>query len=155
MSASCVLPQALPTMARSSRRRGAKIPGVSTKISCAAPADGDAADQRARRLHLGRDDGDFGADEGVEQSRFADIRRPDQSHEAATRGGGWRRAVADGSTIAAVELDAFARHHGGGGGLLGGALGAAGAFGGSKLRQLRRRRGTPDRDRGPERATSR
>ena len=30
--------QALVTMARSSRRLGAKMPGVSTKISCAAPS---------------------------------------------------------------------------------------------------------------------
>ena len=33
-----MLPQALPTMARSSRRRGAKMPGVSTKIICAGPS---------------------------------------------------------------------------------------------------------------------
>ena len=52
------------------------------------PFDGDAADERARGLHLGRDDRDLGADECVEQSRFADIRRPDQRHEAAARGRG-------------------------------------------------------------------
>jgi hypothetical protein len=33
-SASCAPLQAVVTMARSSRRRGEKIPGVSTKISC-------------------------------------------------------------------------------------------------------------------------
>ena len=38
MSASCAPPQARATMARSSRRRGAKMPGVSTKTICAAPS---------------------------------------------------------------------------------------------------------------------
>ena len=37
-SASCAPPHAVVTMARSSRRLGAKIPGVSTKISCDAPS---------------------------------------------------------------------------------------------------------------------
>ncbi len=35
MSASCAPAQAVVTMARSSRRFGAKMPGVSTKMSCA------------------------------------------------------------------------------------------------------------------------
>ena len=38
MSASRAPPQAVPTMARSSRRRGAKMPGVSTRMSCAGPS---------------------------------------------------------------------------------------------------------------------
>ena len=38
MSASWAPLHAIATMARSSRRRGAKMPGVSTKISCASPS---------------------------------------------------------------------------------------------------------------------
>ncbi len=53
--------------------------------------DGDAADQRAGGLHFGRDDGDFGADQRVEQRRLAGIRRADQGDEAAARG--WRRRL--------------------------------------------------------------
>ena len=37
MSASCAPPQAVVTIARSSRRRGAKMPGVSIRTSCASP----------------------------------------------------------------------------------------------------------------------
>ena len=47
--------------------------------------DDDAADQRARRLHLLRDDGHLGADQRVDQGRLADVRRADQRHEAAAR----------------------------------------------------------------------
>jgi hypothetical protein len=36
-SASAAPAQAAATIARSSRRRGSKIPGVSTRISCASP----------------------------------------------------------------------------------------------------------------------
>ncbi len=43
-------------MARSSRRLGAKMPGVSTKMSCDRPRSDDAEHARARRLHLGRND---------------------------------------------------------------------------------------------------
>ena len=46
----------------------------------------DAAHQGARRLHLARDDRDFGADQLVEQRRFAGVGRADQGDEAATRG---------------------------------------------------------------------
>ena len=38
MSASCAPAQAFVTMARSSRRLGAKMPGVSTRMSCDAPS---------------------------------------------------------------------------------------------------------------------
>lgn len=47
--------------------------------------DHDAADQRARRLHLLRDDGDLRSDQRVDQRRLADIRRTDQRDEAAPR----------------------------------------------------------------------
>ena len=45
--------------------------------------DHDAAHGRARRLRLARNDGDFGADERIDQRRFAGVRRADQSDEAA------------------------------------------------------------------------
>ena len=48
--------------------------------------DHDAADQRARGLHLARDDGDLGADQRVDQRGLADIGRADQRDEAAARG---------------------------------------------------------------------
>ena len=46
--------------------------------------DHDAADQRARRLHLARDDGDLGADQRVDERGLADIGRADQRDEAAS-----------------------------------------------------------------------
>ena len=58
--------------------------------------DHDAADQRARGLHLARDDRDLGADQRVDQRRLADIGRADQRDEAAAR-------VAAG-TLSAVQL---------------------------------------------------
>ena len=74
-------------MARSSRRRGAKIPGVSMNTSWACAFHRDAAQQRARGLHLGRDDRDLAADQRVDQRRFAGIGRADQRDEAAARAG--------------------------------------------------------------------
>lgn len=50
--------------------------------------DDDAADQRARGLHLARDDRDLRPDQRVDQRGFADIGRADQCHEAAARRGG-------------------------------------------------------------------
>ena len=44
---------------------------------------GDTDDPHARGLHLGRDDGDLGADQTVEQRRLADIGRADQGDESA------------------------------------------------------------------------
>ncbi len=86
MSASCAPLQAIVTMARSSRRRGAKMPGVSMKTSCDAALDGDAAHQRARGLHLRADDRHLAADQRVDQRRLADIGRADQGDEAAAGG---------------------------------------------------------------------
>src|SRR5262249_52878134 len=47
--------------------------------------DGDPADQRARRLHLVRDDADLRTHQRVEQRRLAGVGRTDQSNEAAMR----------------------------------------------------------------------
>src|SRR5665647_3397126 len=49
--------------------------------------DHDTADQRARGLHLARDDRDLGADQRVDQRGLADIGSADQRDKAATRGG--------------------------------------------------------------------
>jgi hypothetical protein len=46
--------------------------------------DRDAAYERARGLHLGRDDRDFSADQRVEERRLAGVGGADQRHEAAT-----------------------------------------------------------------------
>ena len=47
--------------------------------------DGDAANQRPRRLRLARHDRDLGADELIEQRRLAGVGRADQRGEAAAR----------------------------------------------------------------------
>ncbi len=57
---------------------------------------GDAAHQRARRLHLRADDRHLAADQRVDQRRLADIGRPDQGDESAAGGrvalfSGWGR----------------------------------------------------------------
>ena len=85
-SASCAPLQAVETMARSSRRLGRKMPGVSTRMICDNVLDDDAADQRARGLHLARDDGDLGPDQRIDQRGLADIGRADQRDETAARG---------------------------------------------------------------------
>ena len=82
-SASAAPAQAAATIARSSRRRGAKMPGVSTKTSCVVAVGGDAEQAAARRLHLRRDDGELLADEPIEQRRFAGVGRADQRDIAA------------------------------------------------------------------------
>src|SRR5580704_10674683 len=129
-SASCVLPQALPTMARSSRRRGVKMPGVSTKISCAAPSI--AMPRMSARVvcTLG-----VTIEILLPTSALSSVDLPAFGAPiSATKP--QLVACAAVSAIGAFGFDTFARHHGGGGGLLGRALGAAQAFGGSKLRQM-------------------
>ena len=127
-----------------------------------AARDGDAAQQRARRLHLVGDDRDLAADERVDQRRFADIGRADERDEAAA---GWRRlawrrtrdqlqetplpreasrlsdpAPAGRGVYAqpssAARIDARARQHGGRGRLLRRALRAAKPFRRRKVGKL-------------------
>ena len=64
-----------------------KMPGVSTRDDLRVVLDHDAADQRARGLHLARDDRDLGADQRVDECGLADIGRADQRDEAAARRG--------------------------------------------------------------------
>ena len=85
-----------------------------------AALDRDAAHQRARGLHLGRDDRDLAADQRIDQRRLAGIGRADQRDEAAARA-----SVSAHQPSARSAFDAFALEHGGGRRLLGGALGAA------------------------------
>src|SRR5580698_8918763 len=123
-------------MARSSRRRGEKIPGVSTKISCAAPSM--AMPRTNVRVVC-----TFGvtieilaptsALASVDLPTLgAPIRATKPQRVVASAGAAW----ASSSAIAPFGLDALARQHGGGGALLGGALGTAGAFGRRKIGQL-------------------
>ena len=94
--------------------------------SCELPDDRDAAHQRARGLHLVGDDRDLGADQRVDQRRFAGVGRADQRDEAAAR------SPVPASAIETIRLDPLARQHGGRRSLLGGALGAAEPFGRSQ-----------------------
>ena len=98
--------------------------------------DHDAADQRARGLHLARDDRDLGADQRVDQRGFADIGRADQRDEAAAcrgRRGVVRRrlhpSLLPPPTPSRSIID-------GGRDLFGGALAAADAFGRLKPGQV-------------------
>ena len=122
-SASAAPLQAAATIARSSRRRGAKMPGVSTKTSCAGPIDGDAEQPAAGRLHLGRDDRQLLPDELVEQRRFAGIGRADQRDIAAAA---FRRSDTLGSAHLASARQFEQRRRGRG---LGGALRRGGGAG--------------------------
>src|ERR1044072_1099400 len=113
MSASCAPPHAVVTIARSSRRRGAKMPGVSISTSCAAPTitmpRTSARVVCTLRLTIDTfaptialisvDLPAFGAPISAMKPQRAD------------------------SSIRRIPRDAFARQHRGGGGLLGGALG--------------------------------
>ncbi len=73
------------TMARSSRRLRREDARRVDQDDLRVAVDGDAAHQRARRLHLVRDDGDLGADQRVEQRRLAGVGRADQRDETAAR----------------------------------------------------------------------
>ena len=99
--------QAAATMARSSRRRGAKMPGVSTKMSCAAPRMAMPSTRGARRLHLGRDDRHLAADEHVDQRRLAGIgRADDRDRAAAPRGLAHALSSSAASAAAAAAVSA-------------------------------------------------
>src|SRR6202045_507460 len=123
-------------MARSSRRRGEKIPGVSTKMSCAAPSM--AMPRTSVRVVC-----TFGVTMEILAPTSALINVDLPTLGAPISATKPQRVVASAgaasscsSAIAPFGLDALARQHGGGGGLLGSALGAAGAFGRSKIGQL-------------------
>ena len=96
-------PSAALTMAVSSRRFGAKMPGVSTNMIWVCAHDRDADHAPAGGLHLGRDDRDLGADQAVEQGRLADVGRADDGDEARAgraAGSAHRRVLADAAAAA-------------------------------------------------------
>src|SRR5262245_23751784 len=142
MSASCAPAQACVTMARSSRRLGAKMPGVSTKTSWERPAMAmprskarvvcTLCDTMATLLPtsalISVDLPTLGAPISAMNphrvsSGGADRSTSGRGAPSSRRGAAraWRFA----SAIAAVRLDAGVRQHGGRGGLLGGAFRAA------------------------------
>ena len=131
-SASPAPPQAASTMARSSRRRGAKMPGVSMNTSWLAPSM--AMPRTGMRVvcTLWLTMRDLGADQRVDQRRLAGVGRADDGDEAAAGlgVGAGRHAVAHRPSAPY----AFARQQRRGGGLLGGAL--ARAFAARGLRAL-------------------
>ena len=112
-------------MARSSRRRGEKIPGVSTKMSWACPP------WRCRAAGCAwsapwADDRDLAADQRVDQRRLAGVGGADQRDKAAARAAGrWARPLSHRGDL----FDALALKHGLGSGLFGGTLGAADSLG--------------------------
>src|SRR6202790_3258437 len=121
-SASCVLPQAVPTMARSSGRFGEKIPGVSTKMSCAAPSIEMPRISVRVVCTLGVTIETFAPTSALSSVDFPTFGAPISATKPQ------RLAPSAGSAIASCRLDALARQHGGGGGLFRGALGASHAF---------------------------
>ena len=82
MSASLAPPQAVVTIARSSRRLRLEDAGRVDEDDLRVVVDGDAAHDGARRLHLVGDDRHLGADQLVDQRRLAGIGRADQGDEA-------------------------------------------------------------------------
>src|ERR1700753_2482124 len=130
ISASCVLPQALPTMARSSRRRGAKMPGVSTKMSCEEPSI--AMPRSSARVVC-----TFGVTMAIllPTRALSSVDLPALvAPISATKP--QRVSVGGVSAIGAFELDPFARHHGDGSGLLVRSFRATRTFGRIELRQM-------------------
>src|SRR5262252_6708948 len=154
MSASCVPAQAFVTMARSSRRLGAKMPGVSMKTSC-EPSTVAMPRSNARVVCtlwdtiatlvptsalISVDLPTLGAPiSAINPQRACSPLRPfadTTSPTACSRKDAWDERRPRLSTIEAVGLDPGARQHGGSGGLLGSALRAAKALGRRQVGKL-------------------
>src|SRR5215813_6233641 len=154
ISASCVPAQALVTMARSSRRLGAKMPGVSMKTSC-EPSTVAMPRSNARVVCtlwdtiatlvptsalISVDLPTLGAPiNAINPQRACSPLRPfagTTSPTACSRKDAWDERRPRLSTIEAVGFDAGARQHGGGGGLFGGAFGAAKSLGRRQVGKL-------------------
>ena len=132
-SASCAPLQAVVTMARSSRRFGAKMPGVSTKMSCALPA-----------IAMPRTSARVVCTLGVTIATLLPISAlvsVDLPAFGAPISAMKPQRLGPCSVYSQLQpssrstLHALALEHGGGRGLLGGALGAAAPFGRLALRQ--------------------
>src|SRR6185503_3601385 len=130
-SASCAPLQALVTMARSSRRRGAKMPGVSTKMICEEPS---AAMPRisARVVCTLRET----IDTLEPTSALSSVDLP--ALGAPIKATKPQRVSPAASGIRFVQLDADPFQHGGGGGLFGGPLGKTETLGGRAVGQRHR-----------------
>src|SRR5256884_6238546 len=133
-SASWAPLQAVETMARSSLRLGEKMPGVSTRMICALSSI-TMPRIRARVVCTLRETmvtlEPTSALTSVDLPTLgAPISATKPQRVSADV------ASAEDSTVIAAAADAFAFDHHGGGNLLGGALGAADAFGGRQSRQI-------------------
>src|ERR1035437_3387925 len=133
-SASCAPLQAVVTMARSSRRFGAKIPGVSTKISCALPSNVMPRISARVVCTLCETIVTLEPTNALSSVDLPALGAPIK----ATKPQRVSLAGLAASTIEFVHRHADARQHGGGGGLFGGPLRCAHALG-------RRRGGPPPR----------
>ena len=100
ISASLAPPQAVVTMARSSRAARLEDAGRVDEDDLRVAVRGDAAHDGARRLHLVGDDRHLGADQLVDQRRLAGIGRADQRDEARM---GRRRCLPGGLAHAPVS----------------------------------------------------
>src|SRR5213078_2260517 len=132
-SASCAPLQAVDTMARSSRRFGEKMPGVSTRMICALFS---IAMPRisARVVCTLRET--IVTLEPTSALTSVDLPTLGAPISATKPQRVSPDAPGVGSTVIAAAADAFAFDHHGGRDLLGGALGATDAFGGHKPRQI-------------------
>src|SRR5262249_22811253 len=128
MSASCAPAQAVDTMARSSRRRGAKMPGVSMNTSCASPSM--AMPRSSARVVCTLCDTIVTL---VPTSALISVDLPALGAPISAA-----KPQRVGSAITAVRLDAFLRQHGGGRRLLGRTLRTPDAFGRGMAGQLDR-----------------
>src|SRR3954471_15592866 len=128
MSASCAPLHAVVTIARSSRRRGAKMPGVSISTSCAVPIIAiPRTSERVVctfRLTIVTFD-PTSALVSVDLPAFGAPINATKPQRCAPPCDDGCTSPSTGSAIRRIHFHAFAREHGGGGGLVGGALGAA------------------------------
>src|SRR5665811_518179 len=124
-SASCAPLQAVVTMARSSRRFGAKIPGVSTKISCALPSSVMPRISARVVCTLCETMVTLEPTNALSSVDLPALGAP----ISATKPQRVSLARLAASTIKLVHRHADARQHGGGGGLFGGPLRCAHALG--------------------------
>src|ERR671935_1081585 len=131
MSASSAPAQAVATMARSSRRLGAKIPGVSTKMSCAPSAIAIARSSMRVVCTLWETAATL-----LPTSALISVDLPELGGPMNATNPQRDCAVLVISALGMILLKLRAAEHDGGSGLLGRALRAPGPLGGGKLGQL-------------------
>src|ERR1700742_510245 len=132
-SASCAPLHAVDTMARSSRRFGAKMPGVSTRMICAWFST-TMPRIRARVVCTLRETMvTFEPTSALTRVDLPTFGAPISATKPQRVAGG---VISPGEVSVIAAADALAGNHRGGCSLLGGTLAAADAFGGLKPRQL-------------------